>query len=130
MSYTMNDKLPKDFFQSVIEEKAEMLRKYLRDIGDPLVFSTHIGPNMATFKFYLHQKKDSFKLHYTFSNLGRLTRTIIFLVGSIKLCLKGGVNIINEVNQYNFLRKQNYNIYYNSSIYINCYEDGTLITCI
>ena len=56
MSYTMNDKLPEDFFQSVIEEKAEILRKYLRDMGDPLVFSTHIGPNMATFKF-THTKR-------------------------------------------------------------------------
>ena len=72
MSYSVSDKLPEDFFQSVIEEKAEMLRKYLRDMGDPLVFSTHIGPNMATFKFYSHQEEDSFKLHFTFSYLGDL----------------------------------------------------------
>ena len=72
MSYTMEDKLPEDYFQSVIKEKAEMIRKYLRDMGDPLVFLTHIGPNMASFKFYLHQKEDSLKLHFTFSNLGDL----------------------------------------------------------
>ena len=52
MSYTAEDKLPKDFFQDTIQEKAEMIRKYLKDVGNPLVFSTHIGPNMATFQFY------------------------------------------------------------------------------
>ena len=70
MSYSVDDRLPKDYFQRVIEEKAEMIRKYLRDMGNPLVFSTHIGLSMATFKFYLHQEDDSLKLHFTFSNLG------------------------------------------------------------
>ena len=43
-----------------------MIRKYLKDIGNPLVFSTQIGLNMATFKFYSPQEEDSLKLHYTF----------------------------------------------------------------
>ena len=85
----MNDKLPEDFFQSVIEEKGEMLRKYLRHIGDPLVFSTHIGPNMATFKFYSHQEEDSLKLHYTFSNLGDLQEQLYFLWVQLNYVLKG-----------------------------------------
>ena len=72
MSYTVEDKLPEDYFQSVIEEKAEMIRKYVGDMGDPLVFLTHMGPNMASFKFYSHQEEDSLKLHFTFSNLGDL----------------------------------------------------------
>ena len=72
MSYTAEDKLPEDFIESVMKEKAEMIRKFLKDMGDPLVFSTHIGPNMATFKFYSHHEEDSLKLHYTFSNLGDL----------------------------------------------------------
>ena len=38
MSYTTSDKLPEDFFQETIEEKAEMIRKYLKDVGSPLVF--------------------------------------------------------------------------------------------
>ena len=63
MSYTTEDKLPKDFFQETIHEKAKMIRKYLKDVGNPLVFSTHIGPNMATFKFYSPKKEeDSLKL--------------------------------------------------------------------
>ena len=72
MSYTTTEKLLEDFFQETIEEKAEMIRKYLKDVGNPLVFSTHTGPNMATFKFYSPQQEDSLKLHYTFSNLGDL----------------------------------------------------------
>ena len=69
MSYSLNKRLPKDYFKNVMEEKVEMLRKYLRDIGDPLVFLTHIGHNMAALKFYSHEEKDSLKLHFTFSNL-------------------------------------------------------------
>ena len=57
------DKLPEKFFKDMIEEKAEMIRKYLKDIGSSLVFSTHIGPNMATFKFYSPEEEDSLKLH-------------------------------------------------------------------
>ena len=84
----MNNKLPEGFFQSVIEEKAEMLGKYLRDIGDPLVFSTHIGPNVATFKFYSHQEEDSLKLHFTFSNLGDLQEQLYFLWVQLNYVLK------------------------------------------
>ena len=63
MLYTASDKLPEDFFHKTIEEKAEMIRKYLKDVGNLLVFSTHIGPNMATFKFYSLEEEDSLKLH-------------------------------------------------------------------
>ena len=35
MSYSASDKLPEDFFQNTVEEKAEMFRKYLKDMGDP-----------------------------------------------------------------------------------------------
>ena len=58
MSNTAGDKLPEDFFQETIEEKAEMIRKYLKNVGNPLVFSMYIGPNMATFKFYSPQEED------------------------------------------------------------------------
>ena len=47
----------------------EMLRKYLRDLGDPLVFLSYCGHTMVTFKFYSFAEEDSLKLHYTFSNL-------------------------------------------------------------
>ena len=86
----MSDKLPKDFFQNTTEEKAEMIRKYLKDMGDPLVFSTHIGPNMVTFKFYSHQEEDSLELHFTFSNLGDLQDQLYFLWVQLNNILKRG----------------------------------------
>ena len=89
MSYTAEDKLPEDFFQETIQEKAEMIRKYLKDVGNPLVFSTHIGPNMATFKFYLPKEEDSLKLYYIFSNLGDLKEQLHFLWVQLNYVLKG-----------------------------------------
>ena len=89
MSYSASDKLPEDFFQNTIEEKAEMIRKYLKDMGNPLVFSTQIGLNMATFKFYSHQEEDSLKLHFTFSNLGDLQDQLYFLWVQLNYMLRG-----------------------------------------
>ena len=65
-----------------------MIRKYLNVVGNPLVFSTHIGLNMATFKFY-SPKEDSLKLHYTFSNLGDLKEQLYFLWVQLNYILKG-----------------------------------------
>ena len=89
MSYTAGDKLLEDFFQETIEEKAEMIRKYLKCVGNPLVFSTHIGPNMATFKFYSPWEEDSLKLHYTFLNLGDLQDQLYCLWVQLNYMLKG-----------------------------------------
>ena len=89
MSYTAEDKLPQDFFQETIKEKAEMIKKYLKDTGNPLVFTTYIEPNMATFKFYSPQDEDnSLKLHYTFSNLGDLKEQLYFLWVQLNYVLK------------------------------------------
>ena len=63
MEYTVEDKLLEDFFQQTLKEKAEMIKKYINDTGNPLVFCAHIGPNMATFKFYSPTEEDS--LNYT-----------------------------------------------------------------
>ena len=69
MSYTVNDKLPEAFFIDTLTEKAEMLKKHLKDIGSKLVICANIEPNMSTFKFFNPEEEDSLKLHYTFSNL-------------------------------------------------------------
>ena len=55
-----------------------MKQKYLQDMGDPLIFSMHIGLNIATFKLYSYQEEDSLKLHYTFSNCGDLPEQLYF----------------------------------------------------
>ena len=88
MSYSTNEKLPVKFFQETMEEKAEMIREYLREVNSTLVFTTHIGPNMATFKFY-SSKEDSLKLHYTFSNLGDLPEQLYYLWVQLKYVLRG-----------------------------------------
>ena len=79
MSYSADERLPEDYFRGVMVEKAELLRKYLYAIGNPLGFSSHCGHTMVTFKFYSHDEEDSPRLHYTFSNLGDLEDQLYFL---------------------------------------------------
>ena len=66
-----------------------MLRRYLKDIGDPLIFSANYGHIMATFKFYSYDEEDSLKLHFTFSNLGDLEDQLYFLWVQLNYVLKG-----------------------------------------
>ena len=72
MAYSADEKLHETFFMDTLTEKAEMLKKHLKDTKSNLVFCSNIGPNMATFKFYNPQEEDSLKLHYTISSLGDL----------------------------------------------------------
>ena len=89
MSYSANEWLPEDYFRGVMEEKAEMLRKYLNAISNPLVFSSHCGHTIATFKFYCLDEEDSLRLHYAFSNLGDLEDQLYFLWVQLNYVLKG-----------------------------------------
>ena len=66
MSYTINDKLLELFFVETLTDKAEMLKKHLKDTNSSLVIYANIGPNMATFKFFNPQEEALLKLHYTF----------------------------------------------------------------
>ena len=53
--------------------QTEMVRTYLDDLDNPLIFSPYCGTMMATFKFYSCSADDvSPLLHCTFSNLGDL----------------------------------------------------------
>ena len=70
MSYTISNKLPESFFVDTLTDKAEMLKKHLKDTNSKLIICANIGPNMATFKFFNPQEEDSLKLPYTFLNLG------------------------------------------------------------
>ena len=50
-----------------------MVRTYLDDLDNPLIFSPYCGTTMATFNFYSYATEDAFPLlYYTFSNLGDL----------------------------------------------------------
>ena len=71
-----------------LTEKAEMLKKHLKDTKSNLMVCTNIGPNMATFKFFNPQEEDSLKLHYTFSNLGDLKDQLYNLWVQLNYVLK------------------------------------------
>ena len=90
MSYSADERLP----EGVMEEEVEMLRKYLKDMGDHLIFSAHCGHTMATFKLYLYDEEDSLKLHFTFSNLGLFGGPVVLLVGTTQLCVKRRITFI------------------------------------
>ena len=79
MSYSVDDKLPDIYFKEVMEEKAEMLRMYLEDLGSPLIFLPYCGYTMVTFKFYSYDDNDvSLRLSYTFSNFGNLENQLYY----------------------------------------------------
>ena len=89
MSYSADKRLPEDYFKGVMEEKVEMLKRYLKDIDDPLIFSAHYGHTMATFKFYSYDEENSLKLHFTFSNLADLEDQLYFSWVQLNYVLKG-----------------------------------------
>ena len=89
MEYAVEYKLLEDFFQQTPKEKTKMIKKYIKDTGNPLVFCVHIGLSMAMFKFYSLTEEDSLKLHYTFSNLGDLKEQLYYLWVQLNYVLKG-----------------------------------------
>ena len=76
------------FFMKTLTEKAEMLKKHLKDTKSKLVICANIGPNMATFKFFNQQEEDSLNLHYTFSNFGDLQDQLYNLWVQLNYMLK------------------------------------------
>ena len=62
MAYAADEKLPETFFVKTLMEKANMLKKHLKDTNSSLVICANIGPNVATFKLYNTQEEDSLKL--------------------------------------------------------------------
>ena len=89
MSYSADERLPEDYFKGVMEEKAEMFRRYPEDVGDPFIFLSHCVYTMVTFQFYSYDDEDSLKMHYTFSNLGDLEDQLYFLWVQLNYLLKG-----------------------------------------
>ena len=73
MSFSVKEKLPGNYFQEVMNAQTEMVRIYVNDLDNHLVFSPCCGTTMATFKIYSCNTDDvSPLLHYTFSYLGDL----------------------------------------------------------
>ena len=59
MAYAADEKLPETFFVKKLMEKANILKKHLKDTNSSLVICANIGPNVATFKLYNTQDEDS-----------------------------------------------------------------------
>ena len=76
MAYAVDEKMPKTLFVQLLTEKANMLKKHLKDTHSDLVMCTNIGPNMATFKLYNTLEEDSLKLQVTISNLGDIGKQL------------------------------------------------------
>ena len=73
MSFSVEQQLPGNYFQEVMDAQTEMVKMYLDDVENPSVFPHYCGNMMATFKFYSLNENDACPLlHYTFSNLGNL----------------------------------------------------------
>ena len=90
MSYSVDYKLPENYFKEVMEEKTEMLRMYLEDLGSPLIFLPYCGYTMVTFKFYSYDdNEDSLGFYYTFSNLGDLENQLCHFWIQLNHLLKG-----------------------------------------
>ena len=88
MVYAVDEKLPETFFVKALMEKANMLKKHLKDMKNSLVICANTGPNMATFKLYNTNEEDSLKLHYTISNLEDLGDQLYQLWVQINYLLK------------------------------------------
>ena len=72
MEYAVDEKMAKTNFVKLLSEKANMLKKHLKDTQSSLVMCANIGPNVAVFKLYNTLEEDSLKLQCTITNLGYL----------------------------------------------------------
>ena len=43
MSFSIDEKLPVNYFKKVVEDKAEMLRIHVDELNNPLIFSPYCG---------------------------------------------------------------------------------------
>ena len=72
MEYPIDEKMSENDFVQLLADKANMLKKHLKDTQSSLVMCANIGPNVAIFKLYSTLEVDSLKLQYTITNLGHL----------------------------------------------------------
>ena len=73
MSFLVDKKLPGTYFLDIMNAQVMMVKTYLDDLDNPLIFSPYCGNMMATFRFYSDTTADvSPLLQYTFSSLGDL----------------------------------------------------------
>ena len=89
MSFSVEEQLPGDYFQEVMNAQTEMVRTYWDDLDNPLIFSPYCGTTMATFRLYSYGTYDTSPLlHYTFSNLGDLKNQLYYFCLQLIYLLK------------------------------------------
>ena len=72
MEYPIDQKMFKNDFVQLLADKANMLKKHLKDTQSSLVMCANIRLNVAIFKLYNTLEEDSLKLQCTITNLGDL----------------------------------------------------------
>ena len=88
MAYAVDKKMPENLFVQLLTDKANMLKKHLKDTKSNLVICANIGPNMATIKLYNIREEDSLKLHVTISNLRDIDKQLYQLWVQLNYILK------------------------------------------
>ena len=88
MAYAVDEMMPENLFVLLLTDKANMLKKHLKDTESDLVICANIGPNMATIKLYNIREEDSLKLHITISNLGDIDKQLYQLWVQLNYLLK------------------------------------------
>ena len=72
MEYPTNQKMSKNNFVQILTDKANMLKKCLKDTQSNLIMCANIRLNVAIIKLYNSLEEDSLKLQCTITNLGAL----------------------------------------------------------
>ena len=88
MEYAVDKKMPEALFVQLLTDKANMLKKHLKDTKSNLRLCANIGPNMATIKLYSIKEEDSQKLHVNISNLGDIDEQLYQLWVQLNYILK------------------------------------------
>ena len=68
--------MSKSDFVQLLTDKANMLKKHLKDTQSSLVMCANIGLDVAIFKLYNTLEEDSLKLQCTITNLGDLKKQL------------------------------------------------------
>ena len=94
MSHIVSDKLPIDFFQDTIKEKAQMIWKYLHDMGESSHnFHAH-GAKYGNIQMLFLSRGGFIKTPLHLFKFQGFARTIIFLWVQIELYVKRGVKLV------------------------------------
>ena len=63
MAWKVDERIPKDLFCQIDDQKANVIKDHLKKSIDQLIIVANIGPTMAVFKIYDVKEEDSLKLH-------------------------------------------------------------------